>query len=92
MGYASATSNLDTFLTSQISASSGVLAAEISTQQDSVNQMQAKQADLQDHLNTVQNNYITQYSALNALLFQLNSTSTSLASSLAAVTNINAGK
>lgn len=91
IGYTNSSSNLDVFLTSQISASSGALTSEITVQQDSVTQMQTKQTDLQDHLNTVQNNYITQYSALNALLFQLNATSTSLASSLAAVTNINAG-
>jgi flagellar capping protein FliD len=54
--------------------------------------MQDQQATLQTRLDSIQNNYITEYSNLNALLFQLNSTSTSLASSLTALTNMAAGK
>ena len=41
-----------------------------------------RQDQMQNRLNSIQNNYISQYSALNALLFQLSSTSTSLASVL----------
>ena len=92
MGFAGNGSSLDNFLISQISPTKGALVEQITTQQSSITDMQKKQSDIQQHLNQVQNNYITQYSALNALLFQLNSTSTSLASALAAVTNINAGK
>ncbi len=92
MGFSGSGSSLDAFLTSEIDPAKGALVQQIATQQTSITSLQKKQADLQDHLNQVQNNYITQYSALNALLFQLNSTSTSLASALAAVTNINAGK
>ena len=92
MGFSGSGSSLDTFLTSEIDPAKGALVQQIATQQSSVTSLQKRQADLQEHLNQVQNNYITQYSALNALLFQLNSTSTSLASALAAVTNINAGK
>ena len=92
MGFAGAGVSLDKFLISEIDPSKGALIQQITDQQNSITNMQKKQADIQSHLNQVQNNYITQYSALNALLFQLNSTSTSLASALAAVTNINAGK
>ena len=92
VGFSGSGTSLDNFITSEIDPTKGALVQQISTQQDSITTLQKKQADLQDHLNQVQNNYITQYSALNALLFQLNSTSTSLASALAAVTNINAGK
>ena len=92
MGYAGATNNLDHFLTSEIDPASGTLVNQIQAQQNAVLSLQKKQSELQDHLNSVQNNYITQYSALNALLFQLNSTSTSLTSALTAITNINAGK
>jgi flagellar hook-associated protein 2 len=92
MGFSGNGSSLDAFLTSEIDPAKGALVQQIATQQTSVRDLQKRQADLQEHLNQVQNNYITQYSALNALLFQLNSTSTSLASALAAVTNINAGK
>jgi flagellar hook-associated protein 2 len=92
VGYTNFSSNLDSFLSAQIDPSTGTLVSEMNAQQSSITDMKSKQTVLQDHLNQVQNNYITQYSALNALLFQLNSTSTSLASALTAITNINAGK
>jgi flagellar capping protein FliD len=92
VGYLGETSNLDKFIKAQIDNSKGALVSEINQQQDAITRLQEKKADLQDHINQVQNNYITQYSALNALLFQLSSTSTSLASALTAITNINAGK
>ena len=90
LGFAGNGSSLDSFFSAEVSAN-GTIAQQITTQQSSITDLQKKQSELQDHLNNVQNNYITQYSALNALLFQLNSTSTSLASALLAVTNINAG-
>ena len=92
VGYLGETSNLDKFIKAQIDNSKGALVSEINQQQDAITRLQEKKADLQDHINQVQNNYITQYSALNALLFQLSSTSTSLASALTAITNINSGK
>lgn len=92
MGFSGSGSSLDSYITSEIDPANGALVQQISNQQTSVTDLQKKQTELQDHLNQVQNNYITQYSALNALLFQLNSTSTSLASALTAITNINAGK
>jgi flagellar hook-associated protein 2 len=92
MGYSNALSNLDTFLTSELDATNGALTNQITAEQSSVTRMQKQQTNLQARLTGIQQSYVTQYSALNALLFQLNSTSTSLASSLAAVTNINAGK
>ena len=92
MGFSGVTSNLDNFLTSEIDPTTGALVAEITNQQNSILDIQKRETDLQTRLNGIQQGYINQYSALNALLFQLNSTSTSLASSLAAVTNINAGK
>ena len=92
MGFSGGGSSLDAYLTSEIDPAKGVLVQQIATQKTSIISLQKRQTDLQEHLNQVQNNYITQYSALNALLFQLNSTSTSLASALTAITNINAGK
>ena len=47
---------------------------------------------MQDRLSKIQDSYIAQYSGLNALLYQLNSTSANLASSLTALTNMAAGK
>lgn len=92
VGYQGETSNLDSFIKAQINSSKGALVSEINQQQDAITRLQEKKVNLQEHINQVQNNYISQYSALNALLFQLSSTSTSLASALTAITNINAGK
>jgi flagellar hook-associated protein 2 len=50
-------------------------------------QMAQQKVDLQDRLDRLQQQYTAQYSALDALLFQLNSTSTALQSSLSALTN-----
>jgi flagellar hook-associated protein 2 len=52
-------------------------------------QMAQQKVDLQARLDLIQQQYTTQYSALDALLFQLNSTSNALTSSLAALSNQN---
>ena len=91
VGYVSDTNSLATFVTSQTSFS-GALSQQIQNQSSSVADLQKRQDELQAHLSNVQNNYITQYSALNALLFQLSSTSNSLSSALTALTNMSAGK
>ena len=91
VGYVSDTNSLMTFVTSQTSVS-GALSQQIQTQTTSVADLQKRQDELQVHLNNIQNSYITQYSALNALLFQLSSTSNSLSSALTALTNMNSGK
>jgi flagellar hook-associated protein 2 len=91
VGYVSDTNSLATFVTSQTSFS-GALSQQIQNQSSSVADLQKRQDELQAHLANVQNNYITQYSALNALLFQLSSTSNSLSSALTALTNMSAGK
>ena len=85
-GYISSTSNLDTFLTSQV-RTGGALDSQIQAESDGVRNLTKRQDDLQTRLNAVQNNLINQYSALNALLFQLNNTSTALTSALDALTN-----
>lgn len=85
-GYVSPTSNLDTFLTSQVKTG-GALDSQIQSENDSVRNLTKRQDDLQTRLNAVQNNLINQYSALNALLFQLSNTSTALTSALTALTN-----
>jgi flagellar hook-associated protein 2 len=86
MGYVSSTSNLNTFLTSQVKTG-GVLSGQIDSETESVRILTKRQDDLQTRLNSIQNNLISQYSALNALLFQLSSTSNSLTSALDALTN-----
>ena len=92
LGFTSISSNLDKFLISELDATNGALTNQITSEQNSITQLQKQQTALQARLTSIQQSYVTQYSALNSLLFQLNSTSTSLASALAAVTNINAGK
>jgi flagellar hook-associated protein 2 len=92
LGFTGVNSNLDTYLKTVLQTTTGILPGDIAVEQQSTTQMQKQASSLQEHLAQVQQNYINQYSALNALLYQLNSTSTALANSLLAVTNINAGK
>ena len=88
IGYASATDNLMTFVSAQ-SSNLGALAQEIKNENASVNSLNKEKESIQNRLNKVQENYIAQYSGLNALLFQLNSTSTSLGSALDTLKNLN---
>ena len=88
VGYVSDANTLLTFVTSAVSFN-GVLSKQIEAQNNSVIALSNRQDELQIRLNAIQNNYINQYSALNALLFQLSSTSNSLTSVLDALTNNN---
>jgi flagellar hook-associated protein 2 len=85
-GYIDGSNNLNTFLTAQVKTG-GALDLQIQSENNSVRNLTKRQDDLQTRLNSVQNNLISQYSALNALLFQLNNTSTALTSALDALTN-----
>ncbi len=85
-GYVSGTSNLNTFINAQVKTG-GLLNDQINSETTAVNSLTKRQNDLQNRLNSTRNNLITQYSALNALLFQLSSTSNSLTSALDALTN-----
>jgi flagellar hook-associated protein 2 len=76
------------FVTSATSFN-GPLSKQIEAQNNSVIDLRKRQDELEIRLNAIQNNYINQYSALNALLFQLSSTSNSLTSALDALTNNN---
>jgi len=88
IGYTSATDNLMSFVKAQ-SSSIGALAQEIRNENNSVNTLTKEKVSIQSRLNKVQENYIAQYSGLNALLFQLNSTSTSLGNALDSLKNMN---
>ncbi len=85
-GYVSGTSNLNTFINAQVKTG-GLLSGQINSETEAVRSLTKRQDDLQLRLNSTRNNLITQYSALNALLFQLSSTSNSLTSALDALTN-----
>ena len=67
----------------------GPLTKQIEAQNNSIKDLKTRQGTLETRLISIQNNYIKQYSALNALLFQLSSTSNSLTSALDALTNNN---
>jgi len=86
MGYVSSTSNLNTFITSQVKTG-GVLSGQIDSETESVRMLTKGQDALQIRLNSIKKNLVSQYSSLNALLFQLSSTSNSLTSALDALTN-----
>jgi flagellar hook-associated protein 2 len=88
VGYVSDSNTLLTFVTSTASFN-GPLSKQIEAQNNSVIELRNRQDELEIRLNAIQNNYINQYSALNALLFQLSSTSNSLTSALDALTNNN---
>ncbi len=86
MGYVSGTSNLNTFITSQVKTG-GALSSQITSETTAMQDLTKRKDNLQIRLNSIQNNLVSQYSALNALLFQLSSTSNSLTSALDALTN-----
>jgi flagellar hook-associated protein 2 len=86
MGYVSSMSNLSTFITSQVKTG-GALSSQINSETTAMQDLTKRKDNLQLRLNSIKNNLITQYSALNALLFQLSSTSNSLTSALDALTN-----
>lgn len=91
VGYNSATDTLMTFVKAQ-SSSLGVLAQEIKNESNQISSLTKEKENIQNRLNKVQESYIAQYSGLNALLFQLNSTSTSLGNALDSLTNMNSNK
>lgn len=73
--------SLSTFVT-DYAGDNGYLASLVANQTEASYDLADRQDQIQTRLNSIQNNYINQYSALNALLFQLSSTSSSLASVL----------
>ena len=86
MGYVSSTSNLNTFLTAQVKTG-GALNSQINSETTAVQDLTKRKDNLQIRLNSIKNNLVSQYSTLNALLYQLSSTSNSLTSALDALTN-----
>jgi flagellar hook-associated protein 2 len=86
MGYVSSTSNLNTFLTAQVKTG-GALSSQITSETTAMQDLSKRKDNLQIRLNSIKNNLVSQYSSLNALLFQLSSTSNSLTSALDALTN-----
>ena len=73
--------SLATFVT-DYAGNNGYIASLVTNKTEMGYDLEDRQDQIENRLNSIQNNYINQYSALNALLFQLSSTSTSLASVL----------
>jgi flagellar hook-associated protein 2 len=86
MGYVSSTSNLNTFLTAQVKTG-GALSSHITSETTAVQDLTKRKDNLQIRLNSIKTSLVSQYSSLNALLYQLSSTSNSLTSALDALTN-----
>lgn len=70
-----------------ITGFSGSLADVLKSENNELSDLNVRQADLKDRLTVVQNNLINQYSALNALLYQLSQTNNALTSALSAISN-----
>lgn len=90
--------NLDTYLTSLLKVTTsttqagtqtlaGAFDQMIKNEQSNIDDLNKKEVALQLVLDQKQTSYTAQYSALNALLFQLNNTSNSLTSALSGLTN-----
>jgi flagellar hook-associated protein 2 len=86
MGYdATSSKSLSTRITEMFS-SGGVLQERIDNEQKVQANLSSRKTTLQDKLATIQARYTAQYAALDALLFKLQSTSTSLKSALDGLT------
>lgn len=88
IGYQSSADNLANLLDSQISSISS-LAYQTSEGIQSIDSLYKEKDQIEDRLDKIQVGYIIQYANLNKLLFQLNSTSTSLGSALDSLTGAN---
>jgi flagellar hook-associated protein 2 len=73
-------------LTAQVKTG-GALSSQITSETTAMQDLTKRKDNLQIRLNSIKNNLVSQYSSLNALLFQLSSTSNSLTSALDALTN-----
>ena len=81
---ASSTDGLDDYITSQ-TGTSGSITSVISYEQETIWSLEKQQEAIQTRLDSKQAQLITQYSALNKLLFELSSTSSALTSALDAL-------
>lgn len=84
LGYFSGADTLQTTV-SNILADSGSLASSIQAEKTNQSDLNQRKTKLQQKLASLQERYTAQYAALDALLFKLNNTSTSLKSALDAL-------
>jgi flagellar hook-associated protein 2 len=91
VGFVSSTDTLKTKITSVLTFG-GTIDSQVSLSNQRLANLTTRQKNLQLSLEAKQRAYTTQYAQLNKLLFDLGNTSSSLTSSLTALTNMNAGK
>lgn len=91
MAITSTSSSTSATTTSSLDVAS-IVSQLMTAENKPINTLNKEQDNLQTRLNKIQDNYIAQYSGLNALLFQLNSTSTNLGNALNALNNMSASK
>jgi len=90
-GVAGSSVNLSTVLSSTINPG-GTISSTIAGQTNLISASQSRIDNLKIQLSLLEKSYVSQYSRLNTLLFNLGQTSSQLTSALTAVTNINSGK
>jgi len=91
VGFVSSTDTLKTQIASVLRYG-GTIDSQVSTSSTKKTELAKRQSNLQLRFEAKQKAYVTQYSNLNKLLYDLNATSNSLTSSLTALTNMNASK
>jgi flagellar hook-associated protein 2 len=90
-GVAGSSVNLSTVLSSTINPG-GTISSTIAGQTNLISASQSRIDNLKIQLSLLEKSYVSQYSRLNTLLFNLGQTSSQLTSALTAVTNINSRK
>lgn len=88
VAYSASSDSLSTYVDSY-AGTNGYIQDLILSKAEEAYSLSDQQAQIQTRLDKIENNLYTQYSALNALLFQLSSTSDSLTSALDALNNNN---
>jgi flagellar hook-associated protein 2 len=91
VGYVSSTEDLSKNITNVLKTG-GTIATQVESKTLGLAGLQKRQSNLENKLILVQQRYTEQYSRLNKLLYELDTQSKSLTSSLTALTNMNAGK
>lgn len=91
IGFTSSTDNLKVSIANVLKFQ-GTIDVQTTNKKTEIASLKAKQTQLAARLKITEEMYLTQYSKLNTLLFNLNNASKSLTSSLTALTNMNASK
>jgi len=91
VGYVSSTEDLSKNITNVLKVG-GIIESQVANKSTALSSLKKRESNIESNLVFVQKRYTDQYSRLNKLLYELDTTSKSLTSSLTALTNMNAGK